>query len=279
MNNNPIEFNQNTKNSNEINDLNDFLVFLSGGWRNIVVCCLIGLASSGIYFILVPEQYEATAQVRLAEIGQAKSNGPFGTPIEDVASLISRMQFPTSYPPEVIAVCGYKDDSNINSWLKKTFKFSALKGVPNTVELKVLSSSPQGAVTCADAVFERMRTIQEEFSRPLIEEAVAKVALDNERIDAARKLISKADQSGAAMSASYLSARDELTYFLTDREEMMDLINSAKTRGTRLLSPIYANENPVAPKRWFVIAIGLLSGFVFGLLITLFKNFRKNRNY
>lgn len=279
MNDNPTEFNQNTKNINEINDLNDFLFFLSGGWKNIVICCLIGLVSSGIYFFLVPWQYEAIAQVRLAELDQAKPSSPFGTPIEDVASLISRMQFPTSYPPEVIAVCGYNDHSNINSWLKKTFKFSALKGVPNTLELKVLSSTPKGAVTCADAVFERMRTIQDEFSRPLIEEAVAKVALDNERIDAARKLISKADISGAAMSASYLSARDELTYFLTDREERMDLINSAKTRGTRLLSPIYANENPVAPKGWLSVAIGLLSGFVFGLSLTLFKNFRKNRNH
>ena len=102
-----------------------------------------------------------------------------------------------------------------------------------------------------------------------MEEAKLKLVADNERIEAARRLIARADQSGSAMSAAYLSARDELTYFLTDRERMLDLINSVKSRGTRLDSPIYASDKPVSPKKAISLAAGLLGGLFLGLLIAL----------
>ena len=110
-------------------------------------------------------------------------------------------------------------------------------------------------------------------SKILVEEAKIKLESDNERIDAARKLITKADQSGSAISAAYLSARDELSYFLTDREKMIDLINSVKSRGARLDSPIYTSERPVSPKKAISLAAGLVTGFFLGLLFALGRKF------
>jgi uncharacterized protein involved in exopolysaccharide biosynthesis len=115
-----------------------------------------------------------------------------------------------------------------------------------------------------------------QFAKPFVEEAKIKLAQDNERIEAARRLISKADQSGSAMSAAYLSARDELTYFLIDREKMLDLINSAQQRGTKLISPIYVPEKPVSPKKALSLLVGLFAGVFAGLAIALCRQVLAN---
>ena len=81
----------------------------------------------------------------------------------------------------------------------------------------------------------------------------------------------------ARAKAGDLAARDELTYFLTDREKMLDLINSVQQRGARLTSPIYAPDTPSSPKRATSLAIGLFAGLVLGLMIALARKFGKKR--
>lgn len=228
--------------------------------------------------------YEAVAQIRMAQITQINPANPFGVSIEDPASLMARMQVPTNYGSDAISDCGYQDRLQPALALSKDAKFSAPKGVANTVELKILSPSPETAANCAQAIFSQITQLQEKISKVFVEEAKIKLAADNERIDAARRLIAKADQSSSAMSAAYLSARDELTYFLTDREKMIDLINSVKNRGTSLASPIYVTEKPVYPKKAMSLLAGLLGGVVLGLLIELTRqmmakfNSQKNKS-
>ena len=155
--------------------------------------------------------------------------------------------------------------------LAKSLKFSIPKGLVGAVELKVVAPSTEQARACANAVAMLITHLQAEFARPFIDEAKLKLAQDNERIEQARRLIIKADQSGQAISAAYLSARDEVSYFLTDREKMIDLINSAKERGTRLVSPIYASEHPVSPKKTVSLVAGFAAGLFLGLLIALIR--------
>ena len=247
----------------------DILEFLKSAWKTISAFAVLGLIGAVIYLVVTPSMYEATAQIRMAQISQVNPANPFGANVEDPTSLIARMQFPTNYTEQVISSCGYQDKPEAALALSKAAKLSIPKGVANTVELKVLAPNQKLAASCAQAIFTQIAQMQEQFSRVFVEEAKLKLATDNERIDAARKLIAKADQSGSAMSAAYLSARDELTYFLTDREKMLDLINSVKSRGTRLDSPIYASDKPVSPKKAISLAAGLFSGLFLGLLFAL----------
>ncbi len=247
----------------------DILGFLKKAWKTIAAFAVLGLMGAVTYLVVTPPMYEATAQIRMAQISQVNPANPFGANVEDPTSLIARMQFPTNYTEQVISGCGYQDKPQAALALSKAAKLSIPKGVANTVELKILAPSQELAASCAQAIFSQIAQMQEQFSRVFVEEAKLKLAADNERIEAARKLIAKADQSGSAMSAAYLSARDELTHFLTDREKMLDLINSVKSRGTRLDSPIYASEKPVSPKKAMSLAAGLLGGLLMGLLIAL----------
>jgi Chain length determinant protein len=248
----------------------EIIGIIKNAWKTIVFMGGMGLIGSFAYLLITPKFYEATAQIRLAQISQVNPANPFGTVVEEPTSLISRMQFPTNYSAGTLIACGYENNTKSRLALSKSAKFSVIKGVANAIELKVLSLSLQGAADCANAIFLQVQALQEEVSKPFVEEAKTKLIADNERIEAAKALILKADKSGNAMSAAYLSARDELTYFLTDREKMTDLINSAKNRGTRLASPIYVAEKPVKPKKIPILVNGLLLGILFGLVIALF---------
>lgn len=251
----------------------EIVIFIKKSMKIIVLGSFLGLVGAIGYIVLTPPMFEATTQIRMAQISLVNPANPFGAAIEDPTSLIYRMQFPTNYSPVVIDACGYQDLPQAAFALSKGVKFTIPKGVTNSVELKILAPSSQLAASCAQAIFLQISQMQEQLSKTFVEEAKIKLAYDNDRVEEARKLITKADQSGSAMSAAYLSARDELTYFLTDREKMIDLINSVKNRGTRLDSPIYASERPVSPKKALSLVIGLAVGFFLGLLFALGRKF------
>ena len=75
------------------------------------------------------------------------------------------------------------------------------------------------------------------------------------------------------MPAAYLAARDELNFYLADREKMIDYINVAKSRGTSLASPIYTFDKPTSPNKTAGILLGLLGGAVLGVLLALGRRF------
>lgn len=256
---------------NKAISLQEILQFLKGASKILLLSSVFGLSASLGYILLTPNQYEALVQIKMAQISISNPTNPFGITVEDPNSLIARMQLPTNYSSEIIAACGYQDNPRAALSLSREVKLSIPKGLSNTVELKVLSPSPQVAKTCAQALFDQIRVLQAQFAKPFVEEARVKLAQDNERIDEVRRLIIKADRSGSAMSAAYLAARDELTYFLTDREKMLDLINSVDKRGTQLISPIYVPEKPVSPKKLIALFAGLLAGLFLGLGVALLQ--------
>jgi len=254
----------------------DAVHFLRNSWQSIATFAFLGLLGAIAYIVFTPNSYEGSSQIRMAQVSTTSPTNPFGTSVEDPVSLIARMQVPTNFRQEVISACAYQDKLDPALALSKDVKLTPIKGVANAVELKVLAPSPELAKSCSMAIFELIKSMQMELTTVFVEEVKIKLVTDDARIEAARKLIAKADQSGTAMSAAYLSARDELTFYLTDREKMVDLINSVKNRGTSLISPIYVPNRPVAPKKATSLLAGLLAGAFLGLLIALGRQFWQN---
>ena len=265
---------QNAQNSEEASEISllDILRFLKSAWKAIAIFGFIGLALSIAYLAITPKQYEASVQITMAQIGAANNNNninPLGVNIEEPALLISRLSSPTSFTPEVIAACGLQDQANASVLLSKSIKLTPAKGVVSVVELKTFGPTPQAAQECALGVFELIKTTQSQIVAPYIEEAKVKLADDEERLAKARDLVSKSDKSGQAMSASYLSTRDEIRYLLDEITSLKNVVSSNQNRSTRMVAPIYANEAPIAPKKRMVLAAGLFGGLFLGLLIAL----------
>jgi len=232
----------------------DILRFLKGAWKAIAIAGLAGIVISIAYLASTPKQYEASVQITMAQIGAANNNNnnninPLGVNIEEPALLIARLSSPTSFTPEVIAACGLQAQANASVLLSKSIKLTPAKGVASVVELKAFGPTPQTAQECALGIFDLIKTTQAQIVAPYIEEAKVKLADDEDRLQKAKELVARSDKSGSAMSASYLSTRDEIRYLLDEITSLKNVVTSNQNRATRMVAPIYASDAPIAPKK------------------------------
>jgi uncharacterized protein involved in exopolysaccharide biosynthesis len=264
--------NENNNQESEIS-LIDIFEFLQESWKTIAGFTVLGIAGAAFYLSVVPKQYEATAQIVMAQIGANNNNNnnmtPLGINIEEPALLIARLNMPTSFTAQEIAACGFEGRPEAGAALAKAIKVVPPKGIPNVVELKTNGNSPQLAKDCAAAIFELIKTTQNQLVIPYIEEAQLKLADDEKRLANAKDIVAKADKLGSAMGAAYLSTRDEIRFLLDQITALKSVVSSNQNRVTRLVATIYASEAPIAPKKRNILAAGLLGGLFLGLLMTL----------
>lgn len=247
----------------------DVLNFLKNAWQTIAIFAFLGISASIAFLFVTPQQYEATAQIKLAQINFSLPTAPLGTAVEDQASLLARLQIPSNFGKSTIQACGYEEKRDPSLALSKDLKFSIARGMVNIIELRLLAPSAQKASECADAVVNQVSLLQEEMIKPYVEEAKAGLLVDNERLESAKRIIAKADQSGNAISAAYLAARDEATFFLVEREKKLAILRSVQQRETKLAAPIYISEFPVSPKKGASLLMGLFGGVFLGLVFAI----------
>jgi LPS O-antigen subunit length determinant protein (WzzB/FepE family) len=259
-------------NQEEEISLLDILLFLRRSWKIITIFGVIGLAAAIVYLLIAPKQYQAIAQIQMAQISIATNNNnlsQLGINIEEPALLIARMSLPTTFTSATTAVCGLDGKDNATSMLAKSIKLSQPKGVPNVVELKTTASNPGDAQQCANAIFELVKMSQDKIVSPYIAEAEIRLADDQERLAKAKDIVLKADKSGSVMSAAYLSTRDEIRYLLDAITALQNVVASNANRATRLVAPIYVSDVPISPKKQASLAVGFLGGLFLGFLIAL----------
>lgn len=121
----------------------DILRFLKSAYRTILVFGVAGSVIAVAYLAVTPKQYEAVAQIAMAQIGTANSNNnlnPLGINIEEPSLLIARLSSPTSFTTQVLSSCSMEDAANPGASLAKAIKLAPPKGVANVVELKPLAN-------------------------------------------------------------------------------------------------------------------------------------------
>jgi uncharacterized protein involved in exopolysaccharide biosynthesis len=251
--------------------LRDIVDFIVESWKTILATGILGIFGAIGYIFVTPNQYEATAQIQMAQISANSNNAnPMGVNLEDPNLLIARMKLPSSYDQNTIAACGYESKKNPAEALAKMAKLSLSKGT-QMVEVKVLGLSSEQATQCAESILRIVKDSQKAIAEPIIDEAKAKLLKYSQRLQEAQSFIVKADKSGSSMSAAYLSTRDEVKYLTDEAVRLNDLIASANSRQTKLVSPIYSPENKVSPKRSIALVAGLFAGIFLGLLWMLGK--------
>jgi uncharacterized protein involved in exopolysaccharide biosynthesis len=263
--------------------LADIANFIVESWQTVLVFILLGLGVAGAYLLFTPKQYEAIAQIRMAQIASPNNNNnnninPLGINIEDPAALIARMTLPTTYASQTIQECGLADRERASSVLAKVVKLSTPKGVANTVDLRIQAPSPELAKRCANALYQFIKSSQSQLIAPYIEDAKGKLTIEQDRLARATQMIARADKSGAAISAAYLSTRDEIRYLLDQITSLQTMIIQNESRASQLTAPIYVNERAVFPSKRNSLLAGVTAGGFIGLLVAyLCKRYRLNR--
>lgn len=157
-------------NDSEISLLH-ILVFLRRSYKLIALIGILGVAASFGYLLVTPKQYQASAQIQMAQIGAANSNNninPLGVNIEEPALLIARLSSPTSYTAEITKACGIDLAKDAQAILSKSVKLTIPKGVANVVDLKIVGTSPEASINCAQAVFDLIKNTQSQIIKPYI---------------------------------------------------------------------------------------------------------------
>ena len=272
-NNQSNQFNQSLEDEISIKDIIDFL---SEFWKQIVAVGVIGILGALGFVFVVPSQYEATAQIRMAQIDAGNTTNPLGVNLEDPNTLMARLKLPSAYSPDEIKACALADAKSPGESMVGLAKVSAVKGAASIIELKIRLESREQAVNCAQAIYEGIRESQAQIMKPYIEEAKTLLLKYQVRLQEAQSLIARADKSGSALSAAYLANRDELKFLSDETIRLNAIITSGDTRYAKLVSPIYASDAPVYPKKKLSLVIGLLAGLFLGLLLALARKAWRN---
>jgi capsular polysaccharide biosynthesis protein len=260
-------FNQSQEDEISLKDIIDFLV---ESWKTIATVGVLGLLSSVAFIFITPSQYEATAQIKMAQIDAGNNTNPLGTNLEDPNTLIARLKFPTAFSDKEVQACNLqKSKSPTEALANSVVKLTAVKNVTSLVELKIRGESKEQALVCAQAIFEQIKDSQKAIMKPYIDEAKTLLLMYQVRLNNAQALIARADKSGAALSAAYLSNRDELKFLSDETIRLNAIITAGDNRHAKLVSPIYASDKPVFPKKTVSLVLGLLVGVFLGLLYVL----------
>ena len=267
-----LQANWSNNQPNSIEDeisIKDIIDFLMEHWKTILGFGIAGLIAGLAFVFLVPPQYEAKAQIKMAQIGFNNAANPLGVNIEESALLIARMKLPTSYDHITIERCGLNGEKDAAEVLAKKVKLSVVKGAPSVVDLSIQAESKELADTCVAATFDLIKQTQKAIAEPFIIEAKSKLSEYQKRLDDSRSVTLRADKSGAALSAAYLATRDEVKYLMDEVIRLQDFITSGDTRMTQLTAPIYAIDHPVFPKKRLTVTVGLMAGLFLGLLFVM----------
>ena len=127
---------------NEIS-LKDMIDFLVEYWKTIILAGILGLLSSMANLWMTPSEYQATAQIQMAQISASSNNNnnnnnnPLGVNIEEPKLLLARLKMPTAYTDIEIKACGLSNQHSSAETLISLAKFYEVKGVVSIIELKV----------------------------------------------------------------------------------------------------------------------------------------------
>jgi capsular polysaccharide biosynthesis protein len=245
------------------------LHFFRVSYKIIFTFGALGVALAILSILLTSNRYEATSEIVVAQIANPNSAlSPVGVAVEGPELLVSRLSSPTTFTNDVIVSCGFQGDPDPLNSVKKSIKLN-VTGATNIVRVINYGRSPQEARDCSMAIFSLIKDTQNQISAPYIEEAKKLLNEKKVRLKKLEDFISTSDGLNLPIGGAYLMTRDEVN----DLRDKIDLLNFVVTtsshREARLVSPIYASDIPLAPKKRVVLAAGLLSGLLLGIIIAM----------
>jgi len=131
----------------------DVVLFLRRSWKVILFAGALGLVLGIAYLLAVPKQYQASAQIQMAQMDATEFNNSANKPkntntlsvnIEEPSLLMARLSYPTSYTPETVSACGLEGQPDAGAILAKSIKLSLPKSVLSVLDVKV-----NYGITCA----------------------------------------------------------------------------------------------------------------------------------
>jgi LPS O-antigen subunit length determinant protein (WzzB/FepE family) len=245
--------------SDEIS-LRDIVDVLKRNYRLIVGGGGAGLLFSAAYILVVPNQYEASWQMQMAQVGNSNSEEP--------AALIQRLRMPTAYPVEVQQACGMPDGGEFGDYLGGALKVEVVKNVANAAGMKVRVPGPEQAKQCADAIVAMVVAQQ----RGLIEERLAgrpeQILFVEQMLQRDMQLFEnlRRNENG---SLKYLAKLERINSLNARLDALKEEVLMSTQHPAKVTVPIFVPNKPVSPNVRLLLIFGMSLGLMLGALYAL----------
>lgn len=267
---------QEARNINNPFPLKNALYFIGAHWKTICFTVLMGLFVSIIAFYLTAPRFEVLTQFQIAQISSSRLPTVKGIFVEDPIIVISNLKSPSFYDSNILNICGFDASglgtiSAVSKFIQPSMpKLLNQSEIHGSIDfrLEVPVKSATDAEQCALAIFEKVKLTQIALAMPLVEDAKAKLALDEIRLLSLRQIVGSTKSD--SMTASYLIAREEIRNLTEEMDKLTEVAKSGLERTAKLTAPIYVSIKPVFPSAsLFLFAgafFGLIAGYIYCLL-------------
>lgn len=252
--------------------LQEVLFFLKSAWKIITLSVILGCGISSVYLMIAPNQYQAVASIVMGKVFSEKN--PLGVDIEHPAELIVRLKNQTSFNESVIQACGLESISNNRATLFGVVELTVLAGTTSLVELKVKSSSPQLALSCASSVYDQIlesQAIMMVNAQKLIDDNARNRLLELQQLINEDTILLRKFSNNQYAAVAYLSLLADIRKLESEKAQILKALNGQYTQSAKLQSPIYVGDKPVQPRSFAIFVASLLGSLLLGLFIALWR--------
>ena len=178
-----------------------------------------------------------------------------------------------------------------NGGTSGVLKLSSPKGALNLIEMKTKSDSPEVANKIANAAIEELAKRHAEIAKPAVDRLTLEASIAREKLKRAEseleglnKLMErtavKDDRFTQLSLMTNLRVQKEAEIFY--QRQMLSALDGAlnppSTQPARAIEPVFVSEKPVSPKKGLLLALGLVGGFLAGMmLVFIISAWRKTR--
>ena len=256
--------------------LMDIYEFLVDGWKTILAMTFIGTSIGIVTSMVLPEQFEAKASIESARV---TSNY-----VSSHAVLAEKMRSPTYYDSKTLAVCiGDSRGGNLET-LAKSLNPNVAKN-SNFVSVSYRAESREDAIRCLEQVLEVVFVRERELAIARSSSVLSNLENLKKKADELRKTIKQLESDRGAQfqfknieySAAALitvTLQSKVQELLATENQITDIEGQLKppnTEDAKFVTPIFASEERVAPRRGLIVIISAMGSLFLGVLILMLR--------
>lgn len=254
-------------------------------WKWFAAVTVLTLACTYAFAHLVKRQWEASAWIQIAQVGQVPSGQD--PKVEPLARVLERLQL-VAFQNEVMASMGFSPKSPEALLYRKSLKLEPLPYAGPLIRLNVRAYSPQQASRFAAATAAQLHALHQRLEvLPLksARERLASVEADLQTTLADRARLQQATTSGSGragngkdaanpvLASLLLANKDEQIRSLRQqRSDLADRLGPTYTYETSLMWPVYVPDRQAFPNPELTYGIGALLSLFLGASAAIARN-------
>lgn len=262
----------------------DFFNFFKRNYRTLILTLLSGALIGLVLTYVIPKQFQATALVKIGQLGNV---GSAGTPIESSLQVVDRIKS-RSFQDDVLEALKIEtidDDNSIVKRFRDTLNVKLEKSDLMTLTVKALSR--EEAKRQLSSVIIQLNIVHRKMSNPTIN----RLNLELESIKTELKfaeseskrlanlleiqpdtVTDKKFSQIALLSNLHISREGEIRSFNDTKRLLEEKLSQERTFPTHVLGRVEVTKKVVFPKKSIFMLIGTFIGLILGLFWIVAQN-------